>query len=1113
MICIQCHKENRPIARYCKWCGKAIPQNNDPLGKLVGMESIKTEFRNIVRTFIQLRNISHTKQIRLNINSIIIGDTGTGKTTIPQILHEYLKEQGILEKSKLTIVDAVDFGQFVEHWDSNIKEAKGGILFFDNVQKLLPDSYSKNVNPLDKLFTQMDKWDNDPIVILAGLPHGLEEFLENNPSVRSRFKYIFRLPTMGVEEIYELTRRTLYERYSIEKISSSAKETLMRQIKYELKNKDEAFEGARHAQKKAEDIFTAYISNPARKTNAIETEDIPGYVPKIRTLEDILKELDDFIGMEDVKKTIREIAWEVQASVQRKERGIGTGENLALHIVLTGNPGTGKTSIARKMGEIFESIGFLPSDHVEEVDRSRMVSQYIGETPKLVDQLCDKAMGGILFIDEAYTLAPTNENGEKDKRGTQALEKLMKRMEDDRGRFVVIAAGYKNEMENLLNVNPGMRSRFNRFLHINDYNPEELYQILQVFAHKQNYKLSPEASKTARLLIEQIHACRNNTFANAREMRLLFEKMCTRHSERINRLPLDLQTNEILQTFEAEDIPYEKPETINYEDCLKGLDALIGLENVKEEVRTIVSRINMQIRRGEQATSLAGHYVFTGNPGTGKTTVARIMADVFKALGIATRGGLIEADRSKLVAGYTGQTAIKTNQLIDKALGGVLFIDEAYTLYTGEGDTFGKEALDTLLKRLEDDRGKFICIVAGYTKEMHDFIHSNPGLKSRFTKKIHFEDYSPTELTEIFINMVQKKNLVMDESAMRALQVCTENMYAMRGPGFGNAREIRTLFEQAVSNQSKRLSDIATNEEGQTTNNDLFKLTAEDITGEENTHNKTLDEVISELDEFIGMNSIKEAIRRLAVQVIFVKQRHQLGIAGAEPMALNIILTGNPGTGKTSIARKMAEVFKAIGLLPTNKIIETNRGQMIGKYMGETPGLVNSLCDQAMGGVLFIDEAYTLYDNVGGNEDKYGKEAVETLMKRMEDDKGKFVVIAAGYRKEMDKFIKNTSGLESRFTHQFNIDDYTESELVDIFKSLVKRKQYILSESAEVVLKDLIHELCLKKDRNFGNAHEIEHLFDKTISKLSMRVASIPTDRLDKRDYQVIEPQDLNPTD
>ena len=236
----------------------------------------------------------------------------------------------------------------------------------------------------------------------------------------------------------------------------------------------------------------------------------------------------------------------------------------------------------------------------------------------------------------------------------------------------------------------------------------------------------------------------------------------------------------------------------------------------------------------------------------------------------------------------------------------------------------------------------------------------------------------------------------------------------MRDRNFGNAREVRKLYEQAVANQSKRLSGLIGTPGF--TQEMMYRLTIGDVLGEEEKKPKTLDEVMKELDEFVGMNSIKESIRRLAMQVIFMQQRLSLGIGKSEPMALNIILTGNPGTGKTSVARKMGEVFKAIGLLPTDKVVEADRNQMVGKYMGETPKLVNALCDQAMGGILFIDEAYTLYDADGSGGDKYGKEAVEALMKRMEDDRGKLVVIAAGYRKEMEDFMQVKSMISKTFS-------------------------------------------------------------------------------------------------
>ena len=234
-------------------------------------------------------------------------------------------------------------------------------------------------------------------------------------------------------------------------------------------------------------------------------------------------------------------------------------------------------------------------------------------------------------------------------------------------------------------------------------------------------------------MITELYNARDKDFANGRTMRQLFDKICSKQAERLQKGDMALMTNEQLMTIMPDDVPYEAPQMVDYSACLTKLDGLVGLAAVKKEISNLAAFLNLQVMRGEQNTFQGKHYVFTGNPGTGKTTVARIMADVFRSLGILSRGQLVEADRSKLVAGYSGQTAIKTNQLIDTALGGVLFIDEAYTLKSNDADTFGSEAIDTLLKRLEDDRGKFICIVAGYTDQMHDFIDSNPGLKSRFT--------------------------------------------------------------------------------------------------------------------------------------------------------------------------------------------------------------------------------------------------------------------------------------------------------------------------------------------------------------------------------------------
>ena len=239
------------------------------------------------------------------------------------------------------------------------------------------------------------------------------------------------------------------------------------------------------------------------------------------------------------------------------------------------------------------------------------------------------------------------------------------------------------------------------------------------------------------------------------------------------------------------------------------LDGLIGLNSVKEEVKTLRNYIIIQQERekkGLKTTPVSYHCVFTGNPGTGKTTVARIVADVYRSLGVLKKGHLVETDRSGLVADYVGQTATKTNKIIDRALDGVLFIDEAYSLATGGDNDYGKEAIATLLKRMEDNRDRLVVILAGYSDEMKQFIDSNPGLQSRFNRYIHFPDYNADELFQIFEANCKKNDYVMTDEAKTALKSLLEKAVAEKDMNFGNARFVRNLFEKTLERQANRLS-------------------------------------------------------------------------------------------------------------------------------------------------------------------------------------------------------------------------------------------------------------------------------------------------------------------
>ena len=284
--------------------------------------------------------------------------------------------------------------------------------------------------------------------------------------------------------------------------------------------------------------------------------------------------------------------------------------------------------------------------------------------------------------------------------------------------------------------------------------------------------------------------------------------------------------NEYLSSPVSQDNKVQNEAVDNSVNNIAELNSLIGLERVKKDVDSLRNLIKIQAMRKQQGlpnTSVSYHCVFSGNPGTGKTTVARIVAGIYKELGILKKGHLVEVDLSKLVGEYVGQTAPKTNKVIDEALDGVLFIAEAYSL-VGEGNDYGAEAIATLLKRMEDDRDRLVVILAGYTNEIKEFIDSNPGLQSRFNRYIQFDDYSTDELTEIFKRNLRKSRYKIKRDAFEELRNQIERAVISRDKNFGNARYVRNLFEKVVQNQANRLARMDAID-----NDDLSIITREDI--------------------------------------------------------------------------------------------------------------------------------------------------------------------------------------------------------------------------------------------------------------------------------------------
>ncbi|MCR4636602.1 MAG: AAA family ATPase [Butyrivibrio sp.] len=316
-------------------------------------------------------------------------------------------------------------------------------------------------------------------------------------------------------------------------------------------------------------------------------------------------------------------------------------------------------------------------------------------------------------------------------------------------------------------------------------------------------------------------------------------------------------TKDKVSDSEEADTKNEEPKEPE-EDPMETLDKLIGLDTIKADVKELTNFVKIQKTRkdaGLKSVPVSLHLVFTGNPGTGKTTVARIISKLYKNIGVLSKGQLVETDRSGLVAGYVGQTAIKTQELIKKAMGGVLFIDEAYAL-SQKDDAFGQEAIDTILKAMEDHRDDLVVIVAGYTEPMEKFINSNPGLKSRFNKYIEFPDYTIDELMDIFdMNCKKYDYVIEDDTKQHVKELISQRKLASNG-NFANAREIRNLFEEIITNQASRIAgieDLKPEDMMKITNDDLFDKAGDADKKDEPAPGKS-DDVDDVIDEKNGNN-------------------------------------------------------------------------------------------------------------------------------------------------------------------------------------------------------------------------------------------------------------------
>jgi SpoVK/Ycf46/Vps4 family AAA+-type ATPase len=559
---------------------------------------------------------------------------------------------------------------------------------------------------------------------------------------------------------------------------------------------------------------------------------------------------------------------------------------------------------------------------------------------------------------------------------------------------------------------------------------------------------------------------------------------------------------------------------ITIDEAMDELDAMIGLTAVKDQVRSIAASVEAARRRalaGHGTEKPMQHFVFLGPPGTGKTAVARVIAKIFYAFGLLVRPEVVEAHRADLVGEYLGATAIKTNELVDSAFGGVLFIDEAYSLVNegdGQGDRFGNEAVQALLKRAEDNREDLIIILAGYERQMENFLATNPGLNSRFANRIKFPSYTPDELSALADLALERKGELLDPDARPVLRRLFEEIGRRRlADDLGNGRFVRSLLAKAGQRRDVRVmagpaepspADLVT------LRGDDIELAYAELTTRFRGYGETptLESALAELDTLVGLEPVKRQVHEIAAQLQVARMRDRQGIA-SQPPARHFVFTGPPGTGKTTVARILGRIFAALGLLVRPEVIEAHRADLVGEHLGSTAIKTNKLIDSAMGGVLFIDEAYALYNRGYSGGDAFGSEAVATLLKRAEDDRDRLVIVLAGYTDDMDRLLRSNPGLASRFGVRIGFPSYSPAQLAEIAQAIATQAGDTFSVDAFPVLAQIFGEACARgRIDELGNGRFARSLFERACASRDMRVSELG-DGATAHDLTTVTAEDL----
>ncbi|KAL7942068.1 P-loop containing nucleoside triphosphate hydrolase protein [Trichoderma barbatum] len=721
-----------------------------------------------------------------------------------------------------------------------------------------------------------------------------------------------------------------------------------------------------------------------------------------------LDELMTYKGLERVKKQFLDMKSKYQILKAQSPSDWRNRERL--NIIFQGNPGTGKTTIARLYAKFLKEIGFNEGEEFVELSGIQAAAKGVTGIERKLKSIASN--GGVLFIDEAYQLVANYLDGT----GRQVLDLILTEMENKKGRIAVILVGYKEQMEPLFQHNPGLLSRIPHIMNFDDFDNSQLWQIL-VDKFKEVYRNDMqleggEDGINVRIAIRRLAQARGSrSFGNARAVENMMSMIADRQARRLIQEQKRNGCNMDYHIFTQGDLIGPEPSlAARSSPAYAELQKMIGLEQVKESIEQLIRLINFNYQRELQDKRPIGfslNQVFVGAPGTGKTTVAGLYGKILADLGYLSRGDVVFKTAADFIGQSLGSSEANTKRILDAALGKVLVIDEAYMLDVGESgkdqDKFKTAIIDTMVSMIQGTQGEDRCVILiGYEDKMMDlFRNSNPGFSRRFPiqQPYRFDNFTVAQLEQILRLKIEQSDLEVTEEAIGAAR---DNFTtALMRPNFTNGGEVDGILAVAKKNYEKRLYRASMDkiihnmvmeaadfdpkfDRGDKPEPDFYQLLAGQVD----------DTVINQLVQYFYAYS----------------NAKKIGLNPRDVVATNFVFKGGPGSGKTTTAKQMGNIFYNMGYLSTSEVIECSAADLIGQYVGQTAPKARKKLQEGLGHVLLIDEVHRL------TYSGFSIEAIDELVNFVSRNAGKVVVIIAGFTVEVSQLLSFYPDLAGHFS-------------------------------------------------------------------------------------------------